>query len=188
MRLAHKIGLHSRASSQHLDSSTIRQRSCVFWIAYILDKHLSICTKQPSIQLDDDIDIDLPSPEFDGHQLDKAHILENTMHETGIIATVNGAARINYFLARIQLAVIEGGIYDYLYSVRSQKRSHEERARALESVARALELWSAAIPPEFCPGACTKSVRPTIQLLFHEIHDAARWCRSSIDQVAAQAV
>ena len=140
MRLAHKLGLHSRASSAHLDAVLARQRARVFWLAYILDKDLSMRSKQPSIQLDDDIDLDLPSPKF-------AAADERQMGDdddavgigAGIITTADGAAKMNYFVTRIQLAVVEGGVYDYLYSTRSQKRSPEERSRALESVASALE-------------------------------------------------
>ncbi|KAI9881710.1 MAG: hypothetical protein M1823_006579, partial [Watsoniomyces obsoletus] len=159
MRLAHKLGLHSRASSAHLDPVLARQRARVFWLAYILDKDLSMRSKQPSVQLDDDIDLDLPSPKFAAaeRQMGDDHAAGIG---AGIITTADGAAKMNYFVTRIQLAVVEGGVYDYLYSTRSQKRSPEERSRALESVASALERWKASNPPEFSAAAALRGVPP----------------------------
>lgn len=186
IRLAHKIGLHNRASSAHLDPTEIRQRSCAFWLTYILDKRLSMYARQPSLLLDDDIDLDLPSTGTTSYNIDKETALEHVGLESGVVYTIDGTARMNFLLARIQLAVVEGGVYDFLYSVRSQKRSPEERARALISIDHALELWQAAIPPEFSARACTSTVSLDVVLLFHELHAAARACKTAIKQVAAQ--
>lgn len=153
MRLAHKIGLHNRSSSAHLNPVIARQHANVFWLAYILDKDLSLRAKQPSVQLDDDIDLDLPGVGVDqGRNYDVIASNDFTSNNSETVA-------MKYFLIRIQLAVIEGGVYDYLYSTRSQKRSPEERLHALESVADALEHWKASIPAEFL-GSEALSIAP----------------------------
>ena len=102
MRLAHKMGLHDRAATAHLDTMESRQHANVFWLAYILDKDLSLRAQQPSVQLDDDIDLDLP------FQLAS----DANGAPAGVASTSNGSATMNYLLARVQLAVIEGRIYD----------------------------------------------------------------------------
>ena len=109
--------------------------------------------KQPSIQLDDDIDLDLPSQTAGDYRSVDASRLP-----TGCITTADGTMEFDFFLSRIQLAIIQGGVYDYLYSTRSQKRSGEERAAALESVVRALNQWKASIPPDFCAAGAVREV------------------------------
>ncbi|KAJ4292762.1 hypothetical protein N0V90_009425 [Kalmusia sp. IMI 367209] len=185
MRLIHKVGLHDRTASAHLDAASARQRACVFWMAYILDKDLSMRSKQPSIQLDDDIDLDLPSPCTAEHQINNICVDENTGVAHGIITTVDGIMKMNYFVARIQLAVIEGGVYDYLYSTRSHKRSTEERFRALESVACALETWKASIPFEFSAWMAPNTVsNHTLQLLA-VLHSTSLACTTLLNQANA---
>lgn len=179
MRLAHKIGLHTRASLMHLDPVLAQQRVCVFWIAYILDKDISMRSMQPSIQLDDDIDLDLPFHNGDEYQSDDASI------SAGLVATADGAVQMQYFLTRIQLAVIEGGVYDYLFSTRSGKRSPDERARALDSVARALEQWKASIPREFSPTAAILEA-PLDSLCFLGIlHSTSLLCTTLVNHAHA---
>lgn len=185
MRLAHKIGLHNRASSKHLDPTSVRQRTCVFWMAYILDKDLSVRSKMPSIQLDDDIDLDLPSQEGDEHQIDDGYGNNDTDICTGIITTVDGNVKMDYFATRIQLAVIEGGVYDYLYSTRSQKRSAEERSHALESVDRALATWKASIPPQFSASMALDRVTPGILRCLGVLHSTSMLCTTLLNQANA---
>ncbi|KAF2442865.1 hypothetical protein P171DRAFT_433247 [Karstenula rhodostoma CBS 690.94] len=181
MRLAHKIRLHDRAASEHLDATTARQRAHVFWIAYILDKDLSMRSKQPSIQLDDDIDLDLPSSGSFDYQINNA-CFDDTNMVPGIITTMDGTVEMNYFLTRIQLAVIEGGVYDYLYSTRSLKRSDEERSHALESVSCALEAWKASIPFEFSTCMALNTVSPSVLPLFAVLHSTSLACTTLLNQ------
>lgn len=92
---------------------------------------------------------------------------------------------MNYFETRIQLAVIEGGVYDYLFSARSQKRSTEERSQALESVASALEKWKASIPPEFGVSAALTRVSPDILHFPGVLYSTSLSCRTFINKPTA---
>ncbi|KAF2865225.1 hypothetical protein BDV95DRAFT_632430 [Massariosphaeria phaeospora] len=184
IRLAHKIRLHDRAASAHLDAVDARQRACVFWMAYILDKDLSMRSKQPSVQLDDDVDLELPSPEVFPYQVDDGCIGDTSVGP-GIIVTADGAVEMNYFVTRIQLAVIGGGVYDYLYSTRSQKRSIEERSRALESLACALETWKASIPFEFSVFLAPDTVSPFVLQLLAVLHSTSLACKTLLYQANA---
>jgi len=184
MRLAHKIGLHDRTASAHLGAVDARQRACVFWMAYILDKDLSMRSKQPSIQLDDDVDLELPSPEAFQYQVNNGCIADTNVC-SGIIVTTDGTAEMNYFVTRIQLAVIEGGVYDYLYSTRSQKRSIEERSHALGTIACALETWKASIPFEFNASMAPVTVSPTVLQLLAVLHSTSLTCTTLLYQANA---
>lgn len=179
MRLAHKMGLHDRAASAHLDRSERRQRAHVFWLAYILDKDLSLRAQQPSIQLDDDIDLALPSALRQENQADGETI--------GIVSTTNGNARMNYFLVRVQLASIEGRIYDCLYSTRALNRRAEERSVARESIVNDLREWRAAIPPEFGADvvAWTASSNPANIGFFCLLHATSLQCMALINKAHA---
>ncbi|KFX92710.1 hypothetical protein O988_07158 [Pseudogymnoascus sp. VKM F-3808] len=184
IRLAHSIGLHDWTYSAHLDPLHTRQRACVFWLAYILDKDLSMHSKQPSIQIDDDINLDLPSAMALKYTEDRSRI-DNTEDATGVITTVDGTVKMNFFTARIQLAAVEGGVYDYIYSTRSRKRSPEERSRALQSVSYALEQWKASIPSEFNVSAGSRRVARGILPFLGTLHATSLACTTLINQAHA---
>lgn len=137
LRLAHKLALHNRKVSAHLDRSEALQRDRVFWIAYILDKDLSLRTRQPSIQLDADVDLDLPPEE----------LVDND--NTGFFMTSDGRSEVNFFRIRVQLACIQGNVYDCLYSARSQNLSPEQRAQNVHRTRGMLESWKPHIPDAF---------------------------------------
>lgn len=183
LRLAHKMRLHDRTASMHLDAAAARERTCVFWIAYILDKDVSLRAKQPSIQLDDDIDLDLPLSSR--HMIDGTTIGQDIDAACGIITTIDGVAEMSYLVARVQLAAVEGGVYDYLYSTRSRKRSSEERASALQSLVQALDTWKASIPLEFNihmdPGTVSTHTLRSLALL----HATSLACTTVINQANA---
>lgn len=143
MRLAHSIGLHDAMFSEGLNPEKRIQKARVFWLLYILDKDLSMRLKQPSIQLDDDINLEVDSFHTGTHEQ-----LEDGHQYTGVVST-SGNVKMDFLAIRVQLAAVQGAVYDYIYSTRSRKRSLEERSHALESVARALEQWKASIPDEF---------------------------------------
>lgn len=177
IRLAHRLGLHDRAASSGLSPELERQRACVFWLAYVLDKDLSIRSSTPSVQQDDDIDLDLPLPSrVDGDD-------RNTL--VGDVSTESGNAHMNYFLCRIQLAVIEGGIYDYLLSTRSKKRSLTEREGAVDSVRSALKQWKATVPPEFGATAAARTLSSEMLPFFRILHACSLSCAALIAQASA---
>ncbi|KAF4998692.1 hypothetical protein FGRMN_3018 [Fusarium graminum] len=140
MRLVHKMGLHDRRSTAHLDETERTQHARVFWIAYVVDKDLSMRTKQPSIQLDDDIDLDLPA---------LVAAVDNEDSGTGTVVTADGNTQMDYFSARVQLAHIQGSVYDHLFSTRASKRSSDERKMIREGIVSALDEWKASIPADF---------------------------------------
>ncbi|GKU21803.1 unnamed protein product [Fusarium langsethiae] len=173
MRLIHKMGLHNRLSTEHLSLIEQRQHANVFWLAYIVDKDLSLRAQQPSMQLDDDIDLDLPMVLPD---------VCNTDTEAGIVTTDDGNGKLFYFFARIQLANIQGNVYDHLYSTRASKRTPEERKISRERIVRALDNWKASIPSDL-NGAnvvATTSNNPSVAAFFCILHTRSLLCLSLI--------
>lgn len=170
MRLAHKIGLHDHAASAHLDPVERRQHARVFWLAYILDKDLSLRTQQPSIQRDEDINMELPSS--------LPVSIDDNDNMAGIVVTPDGHAMTNYFLSRVTLATIEGRIYDFLYSTRAVNGSLEDRISAKDDILNALDAWRASIPPEFSASAVSLSTRnkPAISGFFCVLHATSLQC------------
>jgi hypothetical protein len=127
IRSSHNLGLHRSASLLGLDPVEVEQRRRVFWIAYLLDKDLSLRLDQPPVQSEVDLDVDLPIWEpGDG---------------LGYIYTSNGTSKIHFFRLHIALAIIQERIYRMLYSVQALKQSHEERLVAVEALNGMLETW-----------------------------------------------
>ncbi|KAL7623490.1 hypothetical protein AAE478_007172 [Parahypoxylon ruwenzoriense] len=93
---------------------------------------VSLRTTTPSIQLDEDLDLDLPGIDLgdDGSYLQ----------------SIDGRTQLNYLRARIQLAYLEGKVYDYLFSNRSTKLSPEARQEKVVRLSRLLAQWRQTIP------------------------------------------
>jgi hypothetical protein len=63
-RLVFRLQLHSRHSADFFTADENRQRSNVFWSTYIVDKCVSMKSKEPTFLADAEIDIDLPDGPF----------------------------------------------------------------------------------------------------------------------------
>ncbi|KIV96633.1 hypothetical protein, variant [Exophiala mesophila] len=186
IRLAHRIGLHNRASAAHVSPIEARQRARVFWLAYILDKDLSLRSRQPSIQRDDDIDLDLPYPSEDKQCQPSGHLTDqNDGSVSTITFTADEAVKMNFFVSRIHLAVIQGGMYDYLHSTAAQKRSAEERSHALQSISSALEQWKLSTPLEFSQVEALQALSPATLWFLGSLKAASLQCTTLLNQADA---
>ena len=131
LKLAHRMGLHKRCQNPNMSAAEIEERKRVFWIAYSLDKDLSLQIGQPSTQDDDDMDVELPS------EIDSSPI--NPAETTGT----------NFFYFRARLAMIQGQIYKRLYSVKATNQAVAERVVAATELEAMLQSWRASVPIEF---------------------------------------
>ncbi|KAM0247753.1 hypothetical protein ACHAQJ_009714 [Trichoderma viride] len=174
MGLAHRLQLHSSSSARYLSPEETKQRILVFWIAYTLEKDISLRARTPSVQNDDDIDIPLPpvvSP--DG---------------TGVISTLDGRNHFNHFRHRIDLAYIQGKIYNLLYSSRAAKTKGEERKRRISHLQAMLDLWYQRIPAAFhiehvastvSPGSLVQMTKMHHEYLLSEVMTHGIYSRSA---------
>lgn len=68
---------------------------------------------------------------------------------TGLIKAKDGHSQLNFLRLRLDLAHIEGKIYDLLYSCGSNKVQGAERQRRIVNLQAMLDRWNAQIPPAF---------------------------------------
>ncbi|KAI1178551.1 fungal-specific transcription factor domain-containing protein [Nemania sp. FL0916] len=166
LRLAHKLGLHMRKHSERCTATEKLQRDRVFWMAYILDRDISLQSKLAPIQLDNDIDLDLPPLRAEGDL-------------TGFICTATGQPKMNFFRARVELAKIQGMVYDCVYSAAAQSMNTDEAARNAAPVLHLLDEWSAQIPHEFQAATLSQSCCfPGLSRYFCMLYSVHLSCRA----------
>jgi hypothetical protein len=130
--IAHNLGLHRQCQYPVLNAVESAERMRVFWVAYSLDKDISLQTRQPPTQADEDMDIEPPS-------------------ENDCGPAQPGENHHNLFYFRTKLAIIQGQIYRRLLSVKAEKQSASERSMAAEQLEMTLQTWRRSVPIElFC--------------------------------------
>ncbi|KAI8630759.1 fungal-specific transcription factor domain-containing protein [Xylariaceae sp. FL1651] len=172
LRLAHRLGLHTRQSSKHLSPTLALQRSRVFWMAYILDRDISLQSRLAPIQLDSDIDLDMPPDEAEEDL-------------AGFVFAADGHTKMNYFRARVELARIQGKVYDCVYSASTQNLSPEKRAQNATRITHMLDDWSSRIPPDFQPAALSRSRFSGLSKYFCILYSTRLSCRALISFASA---
>ncbi|OLN97082.1 putative transcriptional regulatory protein C530.05-like protein 3 [Colletotrichum chlorophyti] len=138
IRLVQGLRLHTKNPGEELEPTEALQRNRVFWIAYILDRDLSLRTAQPPLHQDSEIDVELPS--------------QTPPDSAGLIFGSAGQV-FNYFRSRVQLAHIQGKGYSMLQSVRARKLPQHEKGQNMLRVRTMLENWQQSIPADFLPRA-----------------------------------
>jgi hypothetical protein len=132
IKIAHNLGIHRQYHYPVLSAVESAERIRVFWVAYSLDKDISLQTRQPPTQGDEDMDIEPPS------ENDYGPVEPGRIHH-------------NLFYFRTRLAIIQGQIYRRLLSVKAGKQSGSERAIATEELEMTLQSWRRSVPIElFC--------------------------------------
>ncbi|KFA54511.1 hypothetical protein S40293_08939 [Stachybotrys chartarum IBT 40293] len=172
MKLVHAMGIHRREGYDGIAPSEILQRKRVFWIAYILDRDISLRTRQPPVQHDLEIDLDLPSetPDPDG---------------AGFVTAAWTYETFNFFLFRVQLAQIQGQVYDCLYSVRAQQmNSHAIVARAAQ-LQQSIHKWQSTIPPSFSAEILSQDSTTVLPQYFCQLYSTCVSCLGLLCRVTA---
>ncbi|KAI2624833.1 hypothetical protein GGR54DRAFT_593813 [Hypoxylon sp. NC1633] len=132
VRLAHRLQLHVKSSLVSYPPDIARHRSNIFWLCYSLDKDMSLRARIPSVQNDEDIDLDLPGIERGDDE--------------SYLQSIDGSSQLNFLRARVQLGYLEGRVYDYLFSNRSTKLSQEARHAKVAYISGLLDQWLQLIP------------------------------------------
>ncbi|KAH7130955.1 fungal-specific transcription factor domain-containing protein [Dactylonectria macrodidyma] len=132
VRLAQGMGLHTKSPNPNLSEKDIEQGRRVFWIAYFLDKDISLRLGQPFVQGDDDMEVELP-----------------TENLTRISFYDGRLCAVDFLRSRVGLAIIQGQIYKHLYSVQATRQSNAQRAAATQELNLMLACWKSGIPIDF---------------------------------------
>jgi hypothetical protein len=151
-RLIHEMRIHRREGYEAVSEAEALQRSRVFWVAYILDRDISMRIRQPPVHQDADTDLDLPA---DGANLD----------ELALIGAIGGDMNFSAFRSRVHLAQIQGQVYNCLFSVQARYKSPDERSMDVARLRMQLTHWRMQIPSIVSPQALLS--RDTIILAKH---------------------
>ncbi|EXF75182.1 fungal specific transcription factor [Colletotrichum fioriniae PJ7] len=143
IRLCQGLRLHTKSTAQEFEPAEALQRSRVFWIAFILDRDLSMRLTQPPMHQESDIDVDIPSL--------------NPPDDLGMIMGFSGQ-KFNYFRSTVQLAYIQGKLYHMCFSVRALKLSGQEKSQNMLRIRKMLENWQDSIPIDFQPELAAATV------------------------------
>ncbi|KAI9824149.1 MAG: hypothetical protein M1826_007463 [Phylliscum demangeonii] len=170
IRLAHSIGLHRRGSGFHLRPEEIEQRKRVFWIAYLVDKDLSLRSGRPPAQDDDDMNVELPS--------------EDPPDNIGNIPLGDGQGKVNLFRLMCTFAVIESKVYTQLYAVKASRQSDGELLQTIGRLDRELEDWKNGIPIDFRPEYEIKASHTPLILHVVTLHFAYYNCLTTIHRMS----
>jgi hypothetical protein len=175
LRLCQVLGLH-RGDSELYGNSTPRealQLRRVFWIAYILDRDIAMKIRQAPVQQDADIGIELPPQEPDE---DAAGFVSTPeMYQNGF----------NVFRAHVELAQIQGYVYDAVFSVRSQQMNPGDKAAIFHAIRLMIKDWKGRIPARLSAEtlAQTQSYLPCISKFLCMLFGTVVTCLGQLCQV-----
>ncbi|KAL6885798.1 fungal-specific transcription factor domain-containing protein [Trichoderma evansii] len=137
VKLAHRLKLHLQEGLNDANTDLAAQKERLLWITYILDRDISMRTVEPYGLQDHDMEVDTISATLKG---DSAGVLS---------LPDNPSQTANIFHLRIQLARIQGQMYDLTYSVRARKLSGDQQEAAVERLTHLLEEWRNIVPEGF---------------------------------------
>ena len=170
IRLSHSIGLHKKGTGFNLNPIEIEQRKRVFWIAYMLDKDLSLRAGRPPIQDDDDMNVDLPDAD--------------PVDNIGNIPLADSKGKMNLFRVMCEFATIESKVYKRLYSTKATKRTVGELLQTIGELDQELDDWKDRIPIDFRPEHEIKASHTPLILHIVMLHFTYYNCLTTIHRMS----
>ncbi|KAL4885008.1 fungal-specific transcription factor domain-containing protein [Aspergillus karnatakaensis] len=137
IRMIHHIGLGNGEDDAALTSEDIKHRRNIFWIAYCLDREISLRFGKPPTQSDDDMCIDLP--------------IELMTEVNREMPSLNRHGGFDSFRAQCRLATIKGRLYRDLYSATARDRTLSEILTSVGALDEMLQKWREDLPLEYQP-------------------------------------
>jgi len=172
VRLAHELGLHTRGA-ECIDKSHLLERDRVFWIAYILDRDISMRTSRPPVQREADINLEWPSAEPDDG--------------AGNVTDADGMFSFNFLRCRIRLARIQGEIYDFMLATGAGTMDNCQRDENIARLNHMLDYWMLSIPPPFRPSSVVQAGQPNLCRCFAVLYSTHLACRTQVYRAHAMA-
>ncbi|KAF5654704.1 hypothetical protein FHETE_11265, partial [Fusarium heterosporum] len=137
VKLVHRLKLHLPSQAkEHTRVSAEKAR--LFWITYTLDRDLSLRTSEPYLLQDRDIGITIEN-------------MSSGVEQGATLVPASGvdlddAIKLDMPQIRARLAIIQGKIYDEIYSFQGMKKSSKEKQDAIENLDRMLDEWYSSLP------------------------------------------
>ncbi|KAL4786470.1 fungal-specific transcription factor domain-containing protein [Aspergillus varians] len=139
IRMSHQLGLGKGEDGVSLPPKDVEHRRNIFWIAYCLDREISLRFGKPPTQNDDDMSINLPT--------------EQPINSARIIPSMYRHVKFDAFRAHCQLATIKGQLYKDLYSATAKARPLSEIITSVGQLDEMLQNWREDLPSEYQPGS-----------------------------------
>ena len=133
IKLVHRLRLHRSKANDLFDPQTKLQRVRIFWIAFILDKDISLRTHEPPLIQEHDHDVSAP-------------FAANDSGLTRFAFDDEEESYIDLFQAWINLSRIQGKIYDELYSVHAESLSLDTQQHTTREIHARLTEWLERMP------------------------------------------
>lgn len=128
LRLVHVLGLQRSATYGGICPCEAAQWKRVFWIAYVLDRDLSLRCRQAPLQQDMDTDLDFPLQ---------------------TLPPVDGQEPFDILYAYVELAQIQSLVYNCLFSVQASHMTEMEISEATQDMLSLIRNWKSRIPTIF---------------------------------------
>lgn len=137
IRICHELGLGKTEDGSPLCAEETQHRQTVFWIAYWLDRELSLRFGEPPAQSDEDFSATLP--------------MEAPIDSNYTMQTSDLSESFNAFRSTCQLAIIKGQLYRELYSPGAEDRPLSQVIASVGILDEKLQEWKRSIPLEYQP-------------------------------------
>ncbi|OQE26069.1 hypothetical protein PENFLA_c007G03850 [Penicillium flavigenum] len=173
VQICHQIRLERSENESGLCPEEVEQRRRIFWIAYCLDKEISLRAGIPIAQRDDDMDVLLPT--------------EVPLDNIGIMPTTDRQETFNVFRSTCELALIKSQVHKHLYSVAAGANPPVEVAASVAMLDEKLQQWKDSIPTEFRPEPRRLSTFPQspIAVILLYLHLSYFNCLITIHRITA---
>ncbi|KAL4991562.1 fungal-specific transcription factor domain-containing protein [Aspergillus falconensis] len=137
IRMSEQLGLGRLKENVALSSEDLEHRRRIFWIAYCLDREISIRFGRPPTQSDEDMSIDIPTATLTG--------------DVRIMPLASKHEEFDAFRAHCRLATIKGQLYKDLYSAAAKDRPLPEIMASVGTLDKMLQNWREDLPSEYRP-------------------------------------
>lgn len=132
------LGLHKEFTESDLDPVEREQRRRIFWVAFLLERTISIHSGSPSALLEDGLKVKFPT--------------EDPPDGLGNVIISGGTGKVIVFLLRIQLGIIQSEVEKCLLCVNAPADFGQHLQDGLFELRFQLEMWRKSLPLEIQPG------------------------------------
>ena len=178
VKLTHRLKLHVGAGELQglYDHDEVLQRDRLLWITYIFDRHINLRAGEPYSLQDHDIAID-------------PLVVDQPSHYTrhSVLDHAEDGEDSRFFALRMQLAQVEGRIYDRIYSVRAHAFTGSQVHENADALRYALSKWQDSIPELYRCSSLTEKTPAVVLKQSSALHQAYFLCVFMMHKVHAKA-
>lgn len=172
LRLVHVLGMHRSETYRGMNPREAVQQKRVFWIAYILDRDISLRCRQAPLQQATDTDLDFPL------QAPPYGFLQG-------IATGDNHEPFDILYAHVELAQIQSLVYNCLFSVQARHMTGSETSEATQNLFLLIQNWKSRIPKSFSAEALSQDQITPYPRFFCTLYSRMIVCLGQLSRVSS---